>query len=218
MGQEKPAVRMAANSKAQNFDSVNRRSVLRGGLLVGAGIATAGVASAALTGTAKAATAAIANPQPSWIWCNACAGMWTTNSMGNRCRGTLSQTHNVGPSSYKYFMYNNMGNTGGYPQGNWNMCYMCAGLFTTLHTPSVCFGNDYGPHKSDNGVDYYLYYSEAGANWQPNWRWCGKCQLLYYQGAQGTQAGACPDSGYHEEGGGSDNYAIYWSGQWPALH
>lgn len=203
-------MRVTSNSQIQSVNSVNRRTVLRGGLLVGAGIATAGVASAALTGTAKAA---VANPQPNWMWCVNCAGMWTTNSTGNACPGSLTGLHVIG-YSYMYSMYHDLGNTGGYPQGNWNMCYRCAGLFTTLHTPGVCWGNSRGPHQSDNGLDYYLYYSESGANWQPNWRWCGKCQLLYYQGADGTQAGYCPDLGLHEEGGGSYNYAIYWNGKW----
>jgi hypothetical protein len=205
-------VNVATNAKAHAVNGISRRSALRGGLLAGIAITTAGAASVVRTGTAKAA---IANPQPGWVWCNACAGLWYTLVDGGACPGT-GGVHNIGPGSFKYLVYNDEGNTGGNPQGGWNWCLHCAGLFTTLHTPSYCYGNNYGsgPHVLNDSADYYLFYDIAGSDPQPYWRWCDRCQLLYYQGSSGTYAGRCPTGGDHTMGSDSYNYAIDWNGSY----
>jgi hypothetical protein len=195
--------------------------VLRGGLLVGAGLATAGVASAALTGTAKA----VSSPQLNWAWCEYCEGMWFTNDSTNPV-GACPATYigHTSTNSHNYELFNSSGGGGISPgyQGSWNWCYLCEGLFTTLHTPSWCPGTSTdkggeatGSHKTGI-LTYYLWINPVtGTNPQPGWRWCHNCQGLYYQGSEGTSEGICPAPSIwmgHHNGAGSDIYAIDWDG------
>jgi hypothetical protein len=211
---------MAAHGERRIADGIKRRSVLRGGLLVGVGLATAGVASAALTGTAKAAS-----PQPNWAYCKNCHGMWYT---GNNVPGACpySSFGHVDSPSYNSELFNSSSGGGSSPgyQGSWAWCSQCQGLWTTLHTvdsycpgfPSMSGDKGIGPHTSVGSWQYFLWInSVTGNNPQPNWRWCGNCAGLYFQGSSGNEAGFCPDPygpGEHVEGVPSDNYAIDWNG------
>ena len=42
--------------------------------------------------------------------------------------------------------------------------------------------------------------------WQPDWRWCHKCQGLFFAGGQ-SFVGSCPAGGQHDKGG-SGNYTL----------
>jgi hypothetical protein len=214
---------MAAHVERRTTDGIKRRSVLRGGLLVGVGLATAGVASAALTGTAKAVS-----PQPNWAYCANCKGMWYTgNNTAGNCpayKDTGIEGHVKSPS-YNYELFNSSSGGGSSPgyQPNWYWCSQCQGLWTANPSQNCCPGyplpnsKNFGPHTKVGSYEYFLYFDpESGNNPQPNWRWCGYCAGLYFQGASGNQAGVCCNfsapGGYHNEGSGSDDYSIDWDG------
>jgi hypothetical protein len=216
---------MAAHEERRTTDGIKRRSVLRGGLLVGVGLATAGIASAALTGTAKAVS-----PQSNWAYCKNCKGMWYPDgsSPGGVCPAYPESGvfGHVDSTSYRYELFNSSSGGGSSPgyQPNWHWCSQCSGLWTTNQGGGFCPGapswidhHDAGPHTAAGSFEYYLYFDQvSGNNPQPNWRWCGYCAGLYFQGSSGNQAGVCPNpnapGGYHNEGSGSYNYSVDWDG------
>jgi hypothetical protein len=211
---------MATHGERRTIDGITRRSVLRGGLLAGAGVAAVGGASWALTGVAEAAS-----PQSGWSWCVNCSGMWFTyNNTGGVCPNGIAPHNKVG--SYIYEIYNNQSNIPN-TQGNWAWCELCQGLFynpnvNDSHCPAHILptggtGNHVGIGE-DGSYNYYLQRNVTiVADPQSYWRWCGKCQGLYHQGSSGSSKGVCPYyypsfSTPHQEGGGSFNYAVPWSG------
>ena len=69
-------------------------------------------------------------------------------------------------------------------QGNWRWCHKCEGLYFASHaTAGKCAGG--GVHeKTKSGsyrlLDFSANFSKAGG--QGNWRWCHKCEGLFYAG------------------------------------
>jgi hypothetical protein len=62
---------------------------------------------------------------------------------------------------------------------------------------SRCAANGRYEHNYRSGTyNYQIYNGQGGSNQnnpQPNWRWCGRCSLLFWGGSStGTQAGFCP--------------------------
>ncbi len=96
-------------------------------------------------------------------------------------------------------------------QGDWRWCNKCQGLYygfgvATSHCPS---GGTHAPAEQTGSFDYQLPHGAiAGANEQPDWRWCSKCQGLYY--GPGVAASHCPTSGTHASAAesGSWNYHL----------
>jgi hypothetical protein len=223
---------MTAHGERRTIPGLSRRSVLRAGLLAGAGLAAAGAASAALTGTARAA-----GDQSTWAWCGYCQGMWYAGFVysqpsqlnSNRNLGVCPENGTGGhlltnDSSFNYLLGYNLGNTGSQPQGGWLWCGACMGLYTSLHSASVCPAG--GTHLNGGGPldpngtsdDYYLYHDQpVTSNPQAYWRWCDLCQGLYFQGNNSNQTnGICPyygvGGGRHQMGNGSYNYEIAYNG------
>jgi len=95
------------------------------------------------------------------------------------------------------------------PQGgqtNWYQCVRCRGLFFGKTSNGVCPRG--GEHDSyydpkNRGRDYSLIHDQSGDG-QPNWRWCHKCQGLFFAG---NGAGSCPAGGGHGQSG-SGNYRL----------
>ncbi|MGV8989550.1 MAG: hypothetical protein ACOH2H_25355 [Cypionkella sp.] len=57
-----------------------------------------------------------------------------------------------------------------------------------------------GAHDHSTSANYTLAVNRAGAQGQPNWRWCRKCQGLAFGGAPGV----CPKGGAHDLSQSSD--------------
>ena len=199
--------------------------MLRSGLLAGTAVASAGAMSAIFAGPAKAATP---DPQPDWGYCKYCATMWWTPGQANSACAAYGSpigskgwgTHGVSSGSSNYAMYNNQGGltNKSNPQPNWRWCNYCQGLFWGGNG-GVCQGNEIsgngvvqlGAHEA-GGTNYDLLFNGSGLNGSTNpqayWRYCVQCSLLYWQGASGTEAGACPAGVKHYDGGSSTNYNV----------
>jgi hypothetical protein len=82
-------------------------------------------------------------------------------------------------------------------QGNWRWCRKCQGMFFPGNgTTGKCPAG--GGHDQSISWQYYLNYEptyDETSSYQRNWRWCGKCQGLFYAG-NGT-TGKCPAGGGH---------------------
>ena len=82
-------------------------------------------------------------------------------------------------------------------QPDWRWCNKCQGLFygggVDLQVPDRRHPRTANQSSS---VDYILPYgAPINASSQDNWRWCNKCQGLFYGG--GVAASKCPTGGTH---------------------
>ena len=88
-------------------------------------------------------------------------------------------------------------------QSNWRFCENCFGLwFNGNPDNGVCPAPaaPSGQHVLTGSGDYTLETTPAGG--QDNWRWCHKCEGLYFNG--NPAAGVCPAGGAHDVSGSGD--------------
>ena len=91
-------------------------------------------------------------------------------------------------------------------QRNWRRCSKCQGLwFGPNAAQSTC--PEGGSHSSAGSDNYSLVRNAASTppNHQANWRWCSKCQGLWF-GPNAAQS-TCPEGGPHSSAG-SGNYRL----------
>jgi hypothetical protein len=91
-------------------------------------------------------------------------------------------------------------------QNNWRWCNKCQGLwFGPNAAQSTC--PEGGTHSQTGSGNYSLVdnASPAPANHQNSWRWCNKCQGLWF-GPNAAQS-TCPEGGTHSQTG-SGNYSL----------
>jgi acetyl-CoA carboxylase beta subunit len=100
-----------------------------------------------------------------------------------------------------------------YAQRNWRWCSKCQGLWYSTHpsgSQGVCPAG--GTHIKAGSGDYALF-GDSDGNFsttvmaQRNWRWCNKCQGLWYSAASQNTNGVCPAGGTHTKSGSAD-YAL----------
>jgi hypothetical protein len=210
---------MAADKGQQFIGGISRRSVLRGGLLAGAGVATVGAASAVLTGTANAAASGW---QLDWAFCVFCNALWWAKnpSPSDACPGSgKTGEHGLASGDYVYEVeYGVSGlNNSSDPQPDWRFCTNCCALFWGGFG-GACWANRVGispgPHTAGT-TNYDLWWNGSGTDAQENWRFCGKCSVIFWQGSSQSGTGVCAaaSGGPHFDGSGTV-YEMFWHGTW----
>jgi murein DD-endopeptidase MepM/ murein hydrolase activator NlpD len=92
-------------------------------------------------------------------------------------------------------------------QDYWRWCKKCQGLFFGAEPVSDTIGGkcpkDGGKHDGSSSSNYVLVVNSAAPPaGQPGWRWCWKCQGLFFD----KPGSKCPATGEHEKGSGK--YAL----------
>ena len=105
-------------------------------------------------------------------------------------------------------------------QPNWAWCNKCQGLFydPTVASSLCPAGGTHTPAVQSQSGNYSLPHGvPADGTRQSDWRWCNKCQGLFFRGA--VAASRCPAGGTHAPASqsGSGNYSLLhrpfgWSG------
>jgi hypothetical protein len=83
-------------------------------------------------------------------------------------------------------------------QNDWRWCNKCQGLFYggNVATSRCPTGGTHTPADQSGSFDYILPHSTPiDPSSQPDWRWCNKCQGLFYGGNVATSR--CPTGGTH---------------------
>ena len=166
--------------------------------------------------------------QPGWRYCSRCQGMfYGTNQAASKCPAGGGHTDNGGHYVMTHTSPNAPGQEpwAGLAQGNWRWCSKCQGLFfggtPNVGSPGGRCPADQGQHSGASSGDYRLVRDapllkggDTKAPGQNQWRWCSKCQGLFFGGmvTSGTFGGTCPaDQGTHQ-GSNSGDYAVLTSG------
>jgi hypothetical protein len=144
--------------------------------------------------------------QDNWRWCNKCEGLaFAGNATQGPCPAGGRHDHS---GSANYSLLKDVSVPIPYGQDNWRWCRKCEGLaFSGNGEPGACPAS--GTHDHRESGDYQLLQNLPHPilpTYQENWRWCHKCQGLYFAGGSGQ--GSCPFDGTHEQSG-SGNYALH---------
>jgi hypothetical protein len=94
-------------------------------------------------------------------------------------------------------------------QDGWRWCRRCEGLFFAgSKTKGACPAQQGGPHADDASGDYVLAHNDPSAPGQDDWRWCNRCQGLFFGG--NPTNGACPAEPHNQvhDPTGSGNYTL----------
>lgn len=149
--------------------------------------------------------------QRNWRYCKKCQGLHYINDSDapvfGQCPegGVHSQDNNRDGG---YLVVNN--NPAAPGQHGWRWCHKCQGLF---HGPgqaqSRCPVG--GTHEQSGGAsgDYSLVLNVAASPGQHDWRWCSKCQGLFFGPSVGDSD--CP-AGLKHDGSTSGDYAVLFGG------
>jgi hypothetical protein len=98
-------------------------------------------------------------------------------------------------------------------QDGWRCCQKCSGLFYGLRLQrdpdeGHCAAGD--KHDSTNSKDYMVPFGDAGPGMQTGWRYCQRCQGLFY--VDNPTQGACPCGGQHDHANRSALYDMSLEG------
>jgi hypothetical protein len=140
--------------------------------------------------------------QGGWKWCVNCTGLFFA---GNPSQGVcpVEQRPHSADLSGTYLLRLGgesapPGNTGpplnvnySGQQGDWRWCHKCQGLFFAGNPSQGVCPADYLPHDGSQSGHYAIVFDDgASLIGQTNWRWCPKCQGLFFAGH--TDWGLCP--------------------------
>jgi Zn finger protein HypA/HybF involved in hydrogenase expression len=127
--------------------------------------------------------------QDNWAWCRKCQGLFFNGNPTSRCPAGGAHSGSLSGAYRLLFV--------GSGQENWRWCQKCQGLF---FFGSVNFGRCPAGtvHDPFNSSDYVLEHNAPFISFssQPGWRWCRKCQGLFFAGNQTN--GRCPAGAGHD--------------------
>jgi len=148
--------------------------------------------------------------QSDWRWCSTCQSLFFGGGVSNSlCAGGGTHTSAAHSGSADYTLTYG-GASDPQRQTDWRWCSRCQSLFfggSLAASRCAGGGTHVAPTQSGSG-DYQLAHSVAAdADHQDNWRWCSKCQNLFFGG---IAASTCAAGGAHSPPGqsGSANYCL----------
>ena len=149
--------------------------------------------------------------QQDWAWCKKCQGLfYGPNVSSSRC--PVGGTHTPPPESQSG-NYSLPYNAAPDPsrQSGWRWCNKCQGLFYGPGaTSSLCpAGSTHAPPAESGSWDYCLLHNvPPDSSRQSDWRWCNKCQGLFY--GRHVEPSRCMAGGTHAPAAasGSGDYSL----------
>lgn len=157
--------------------------------------------------SAIVATAAAASLLPieqlDWRWCKKCSVLAYRGNGQQPC--AAGSTHDFsGSGRYVHFVRAAAADAVGNRQDGWRWCSKCSATYYAGNSNGRCPATG-GAHDVTGSGHYVVLHGTSNQPWaaQSNWRWCSKCQALFY----GPVAGVCPSGGAHD-GSGSGDYTL----------
>ena len=138
-----------------------------------------------------------ADPQGGWRWCKKCEGLWFAGGGADRQGKCPAGDNHDETDSGAYALAHNDDDAPG--QGDWRWCKKCEGLWFAgggADRPGQCAAGD-GHDEADSGRYILTHNDDEGAG-QQHWRWCKKCEGLWFAGGGAARRGQCPANGVHD--------------------
>jgi hypothetical protein len=160
---------------------------------------------AAVTGSLLVTSTTPALATQYWWWCNKCEGLFNNGSPTLTVCPKDKLPHDEATSGVYVIKFSAEGGAG---QDNWRWCVLCGGMhfYPGPGRAGVCVGSAGAGHVV-TGSGYYRLETTTnndGPGGQDQWRWCNKCEGLWFAG---HATGVCPAGGGHVSVG-SANYVL----------
>ncbi len=134
--------------------------------------------------------------QADWRWCSKCQGLFYSGGQASNGSCPAGGKHEK-TSSGNYSLAHNSPEFPGQP--DWRWCSKCQGLFFSGGQASNGSCPAWGKHEKTSSGNYTLAHNTpAFPGQQSDWRWCSKCQGLFFSGGQ-NPAGKCPGGNQHDK-------------------
>jgi hypothetical protein len=139
--------------------------------------------------------------QSDWRWCHKCQGLFFSGGQSSAGNCPAGGQHEKTVSGNYTLAHNSLVAIG---QPDWRWCHKCQGLFFSGGQSSVGNCPAGGEHEKTVSGNYTLAHNSVAigqpdiTRYQSDWRWCHKCQGLFFSGGQ-SSVGNCPAGGQHEK-------------------
>jgi hypothetical protein len=149
--------------------------------------------------------------QREWRWCNKCQGLFFgPNVADSTCPAGGTHATQAQSGSGNYSLPHNAPSAPN-RQSEWRWCDKCQGLFFgPAFADSRCpeGGTHTPPAQSGSGIYSLPHNVLPSPDQQRDWRWCNKCQGLFFGGGQPDSQ--CPEGGTHapQAQSGSGDYSL----------
>ncbi|MBE1584424.1 hypothetical protein ACFPOI_30585 [Nonomuraea angiospora] len=185
---------------------LTRRSLL--GKAIGLGAAATLAVTTLSAAPAHAWTGPLQHP---WDYCRWCAALVNTSWFNHGCPGD-GQHWKIGWTFQLPYTESTIPTGTPNDQPDWRHCDGCLTLYFAGYNPAgVCRGKNGGPHTHNGlygGKNYILPHDLTNtAGTQPDWRFCTKCNVLFYDGS--SFKGACAAGGGHTSQGFNFDIPVY---------
>lgn len=144
--------------------------------------------------------------QDNWRWCRNCEGLFFAgNSLGECPRGGEHVLE--GSGNYAIWLGEEESHRG---QVGWRWCRKCQGLFFGRNdnaSVGCCLAG--GHHDPTTSGLYTVALNDSAAPGQSGWRWCHKCEGLFFGRNENFPVGRCPAGGAHEPTSGTSVSGSY---------
>ena len=139
-----------------------------------------------------------AEPQEGWRWCKKCEGLWFADGGADRQGKCPAGDDHDASDSGKYSLAHNDDDAKG--QAGWRWCKKCEGLWFAdggADRKGKCVVD--GGHDATASGKYTLIHNDEDAAGQQDWRWCKKCEGLWFAGGGPDRQGKCPAGDSHDD-------------------
>jgi hypothetical protein len=144
--------------------------------------------------------------QGGWRWCKKCEGLWFADGGDDRKGKCPAGGTHTSADSGSYVLTQNDDNAAG--QQGWRWCKKCEGLWFGdggENRKGKCPGG--GTHELADSGNYALTHNDDNAAGQQGWRWCKKCEGLWFADGGEARKGRCPAGETHTDAD-SGRYAV----------
>jgi hypothetical protein len=153
------------------------------------------------------------NLQRDWRWCHRCEGLFFAgNPSQGQCPAPGGGPHEARESAeYGAILGGGSAPAGRLPQpslapisaqqGDWRWCHRCEGLFFAGNpSQGQCPAPGGGPHEAGPNGHYAVLFDDGVGqeNAQNGWRWCHRCEGLFFAGNPSQGQCPAPGGGPHE--------------------
>jgi hypothetical protein len=148
--------------------------------------------------------------QSEWRWCSKCQGLFFGPSVAiSICPAGGAHATPAESGSSNYSLPHSVAVSGAM-QSDWRWCNKCQGLFfgSSVANSRCPAGGTHAPAAQSGSADYNLPHNAPAAGRQSEWRWCNRCQGLFY--GPSFAASRCPAGGTHASAAqsGSGDYSL----------
>lgn len=138
-----------------------------------------------------------AGHQEGWRWCKKCEGLWFAGGGADRKGKCPAGDGHDDSDSGKYTLAHDDDAAAG--QAGWRWCKKCEGLWFAdggAERKGKCPAGD--NHDDADSGKYTLIHNDDEAAGQKDWRWCKKCEGLWFAGGGSDRPGKCPAKDAHD--------------------